>query len=176
MGEMRVDPLELALAPDLVDLVDTSGGDLLDRVRALRRKVALELGILMPPVRTRDDLALELSTYSIRISGVEVATGQAPPGTVLAIGEGLDFLPGRAGVEPVFGLPGRAATRLTGFGRPHGVEGSGRAPEDRAVRKRGRAEPRRAVSDRPGRRPDRPEGSEPRPSAGHRDDAHRPGC
>jgi flagellar biosynthesis protein FlhA len=107
MGEMRVDPLELALAPDLVDLVDTSGGDLLDRVRALRRKVALELGILMPPVRTRDDLALELSTYSIRISGVEVATGQAPPGTVLAIGEGLDFLPGRAGAEPVFGLPGK---------------------------------------------------------------------
>jgi flagellar biosynthesis protein FlhA len=107
MGEMRVDPLELALAPDLVDLVDTSGGDLLDRVRALRRKVALELGILMPPVRTRDDLTLELSTYSIRISGVEVAGGQAPPGTVLAIGEGLDFLPGRAGVEPVFGLPGK---------------------------------------------------------------------
>jgi flagellar biosynthesis protein FlhA len=107
MGEMRVDPLELALAPDLVDLVDSSGGDLLDRVRALRRKVALELGILMPPVRTRDDLTLELSTYSIRISGVEVASGQAPPGTVLAIGEGLDFLPGRAGVEPVFGLPGK---------------------------------------------------------------------
>ena len=107
MGEMRVDPLELALAPDLVDLVDTSGGDLLDRVRALRRKVALELGILMPPVRTRDDLTLELSTYSIRISGGEVASGQAPPGTVLAIGEGLDFLPGRAGVEPVFGLPGK---------------------------------------------------------------------
>jgi len=107
MGEMRVDPLELALAPDLVDLVDTSGGDLLDRVRALRRKVALELGILMSPVRTRDDLTLELSTYSIRISGVEVASGQAPPGTVLAIGEGLDFLPGRAGVEPVFGLPGK---------------------------------------------------------------------
>jgi flagellar biosynthesis protein FlhA len=107
IGEMRVDPLELALAPDLVDLVDSNGGDLLDRVRALRRKIALELGILMPPVRTRDDLALELSTYSIRISGIEVATGQAPPGTVLAIGDGLDFLPGRAGVEPVFGLPGK---------------------------------------------------------------------
>ena len=107
IGEMRVDPLEMALAPDLVDLVDTSGGDLLDRVRALRRKIALDIGILMPPVRTRDDLTLELSTYSIRISGVEVATGQAPPGTVLAIGEGLDFLPGRAGVEPVFGLPGK---------------------------------------------------------------------
>jgi flagellar biosynthesis protein FlhA len=107
LGEMRVDPLELALAPDLVDLVDTAGGDLLDRVRSLRRKVALELGIVMPPVRTRDDLDLPLSTYAIRISGVEVARGQAPPGTVLAIGDGLDFMPGRAGVEPVFGLAGK---------------------------------------------------------------------
>ncbi|WP_344614832.1 flagellar biosynthesis protein FlhA [Dactylosporangium salmoneum] len=107
MGEMRVDPLELALAPDLVDLVDASGGDLLERVRALRRKVALELGIVMPPVRTRDDLELPLSTYVVRISGVEVGRGQAPPGTVLAIGDGLDFLPGRAGVEPVFGLAGK---------------------------------------------------------------------
>nr|WP_205862941.1 flagellar biosynthesis protein FlhA [Planosporangium thailandense] len=107
LGEMRVDPLELALSPDLVDLVDGAGGDLLDRVRSLRRKVALDLGIVMPPVRTRDDLDLPLSTYAIRISGVDVAQGQAPPGTVLAIGENLDFLPGRAGVEPVFGLPGK---------------------------------------------------------------------
>ena len=107
IGEMRVDPLELALAPDLVDLVDPTGGDLLDRVRALRRKMALELGIVMPPVRTRDDLDLPLSTYVIRISGVDVGNGEAPPGTVLAIGEGLEQLPGRAGAEPVFGLPGK---------------------------------------------------------------------
>jgi flagellar biosynthesis protein FlhA len=107
MGEMRVDPLELALSPDLVDLVDSNGGDLLDRVRALRRKMALELGMVMPPVRTRDDLDLPLSTYAIRISGVDVGTGQAPPGTVLAIGDNLQALPGRAGVEPVFGLAGK---------------------------------------------------------------------
>jgi flagellar biosynthesis protein FlhA len=107
LSEMRVDPLELALAPDLVDLVDVAGGDLLDRVRALRRKVALELGIVMPPVRTHDDLDLPLSSYGIRISGVEVARGQAPPGTALAIGDGLEALPGRAGHEPVFGLEGK---------------------------------------------------------------------
>jgi flagellar biosynthesis protein FlhA len=107
LTEMRVDPLELALAPDLVDLVDAGGGDLLERVRALRRKIALELGVVMPPVRTRDDLDLPLSTYAVRISGVEVGRGQAPPGTVLAIGDGLDFLPGRAGIEPVFGLAGK---------------------------------------------------------------------
>jgi flagellar biosynthesis protein FlhA len=107
LGEMRVDPLELALSPDLVDLVDTNGGDLLDRVRALRRKMALELGMVMPPVRTRDDLDLPLSSYAIRISGVDAGTGQAPPGTVLAIGDSLQALPGRAGVEPVFGLAGK---------------------------------------------------------------------
>ncbi|MEV1289857.1 flagellar biosynthesis protein FlhA [Micromonospora sp. NPDC049679] len=107
IGEMRVDPLELALSPDLVDLVDPSSGDLLDRVRALRRKMAMELGMVMPPVRTHDDLDLPLSTYVIRISGVEVGRGQAPPGTVLAIGDGLQSLPGRAGTEPVFGLAGK---------------------------------------------------------------------
>ncbi len=108
MGEMRVDPLEVVLAPDLVDLVDTGvGGDLLDRVRALRRKLALQLGLVMPPVRTRDSLDLPTSGYSIRISGVEVGRGQAPPGHVLAIGDNLDAVPGRATTEPVFGLAGK---------------------------------------------------------------------
>jgi len=107
IGEMRVDPLELALAPDLVNLVDPASGDLLDRVKALRRKMAMELGLVMPPVRTRDDLDLPVSTYVIRISGVEAARGQAPPGRVLAIGDGLEQVPGQAGQEPVFGLPGK---------------------------------------------------------------------
>ncbi|WP_440899815.1 flagellar biosynthesis protein FlhA [Actinosynnema sp.] len=107
LSEMQVDPLELALATDLVELVDSSGGDLLERVRALRRKIALELGVVMPPVRTRDDLDLPLSTYVIRISGSDVATGTAPAGAVLAIGDNLDALPGRPGVEPVFGLAGK---------------------------------------------------------------------
>jgi flagellar biosynthesis protein FlhA len=76
--------------------------------------MALELGIVMPPVRTRDDLDLPLSTYAIRISGVEAGRGQAPPGSVLAIGDDLAHLPGRAGTEPVFGLAGKwIAAELT---------------------------------------------------------------
>jgi flagellar biosynthesis protein FlhA len=103
--EMRVDPIELEVAYDVVDLVDpTGGGDLLNRVKALRRKLALEMGLVLPPVRTRDDLDLPLSTYRIRLHGVEVARGSAPPGCVLAIGEGLDALPGQVTREPVFGL------------------------------------------------------------------------
>jgi flagellar biosynthesis protein FlhA len=108
MAEMRVDPLEIVLSPDLVDLVDSgAGGDLLDRVRALRRKLALQLGLVMPPVRTRDSLDLPTSGYSIRISGIEVASGQAPPGHVLAIGDDLASVPGRVTTEPVFGLAGK---------------------------------------------------------------------
>jgi len=92
---MRVEPLELELAYDLIDLVDSSsGGDLLDRVRALRRKLALELGIVIPLVRTRDNLDLPPKTYAIRLHGVEVARGEAPPGMLLAIGDDLASLPG----------------------------------------------------------------------------------
>jgi flagellar biosynthesis protein FlhA len=107
LADMAVDPLELALAADLVNLVDGPGGDLLERVRVLRRKLALDLGVVMPPVRTRDNLDLPLSTYAVRVNGVEVARGQAPSGCVLAIGDGLEGLPGKAGREPVFGLEGK---------------------------------------------------------------------
>ncbi|MGY2002184.1 flagellar biosynthesis protein FlhA [Blastococcus sp. SYSU DS1024] len=102
---MRVDPLELEVAFDLVELVDTSrGGDLLDRVKALRRKVAMETGLVIPLVRTRDNLDLPSSQYVIWLNGVPVAKGTSPAGTVLAIGDALDGLPGKPTHEPVFGL------------------------------------------------------------------------
>ncbi|HEY3736437.1 MAG TPA: flagellar biosynthesis protein FlhA [Jatrophihabitans sp.] len=107
LTELRVDPLELQLSPDLVSLVDGPGADLLDRVRALRRTLAAELGVVLPPVRTRDSVSLPASTYSININGVELTRGQAPSGMLLAIGDGLDGLPGRAAREPVFGLAGK---------------------------------------------------------------------
>ncbi|MCU1614148.1 MAG: flagellar biosynthesis protein FlhA [Frankiales bacterium] len=103
--KMRVDPLELEVAFDLVDLVDTSrGGDLLDRVKALRRKVAMDTGLVIPLVRTRDNLDLPASQYVIWLNGVPAAKGISPAGTVLAIGDALDGLPGKVTREPVFGL------------------------------------------------------------------------
>jgi flagellar biosynthesis protein FlhA len=106
--DMRVEPLELEVAYDLVELVDPSvGGDLLDRVRSLRRKMALELGIVLPPGRTRDNLDLPLHTYAVRVHGVEVGRGEAPSGAVLAIGDDLAALPGVVTREPVFGLPAK---------------------------------------------------------------------
>ena len=106
--DLQVDALELGLSYDIVDLVDAnSGGDLLVRVKALRRKLAMELGLVLPTVRTRDDTELPLSTYRIRLHGVEVARGQAPPGHVLVIGDDLASLPGDQTKEPVFGLDAR---------------------------------------------------------------------
>ncbi|MEO7124410.1 MAG: flagellar biosynthesis protein FlhA [Lacisediminihabitans sp.] len=105
--EMRVHALEILLAPDLVDIVSGTSDDLLARVRALRRKIALELGIVVPPVRTRDSVDLPSGSYMIRIAGVEAGQGLAPGGKVLALGDALETLPGIATVEPVFGLAGK---------------------------------------------------------------------
>jgi flagellar biosynthesis protein FlhA len=106
--DMRVEPLELELAYDLIELVDGSmGGDLLDRVRALRRKLALELGVVIPTVRTRDNLDLPPTTYVIKVHGVELGRGQAPSGKVLVIADDLSPYPGELVKEPVFGLPAK---------------------------------------------------------------------
>jgi flagellar biosynthesis protein FlhA len=103
--KMRVDPLELEVAFDLVDLVDPArGGDLLDRVKALRRKVAMDTGLVIPLVRTRDNLDLPGSQYVIWLNGVPAAKGISPAGTILAIGDNLEGIPGKATREPVFGL------------------------------------------------------------------------
>ncbi|MDA8044191.1 MAG: flagellar biosynthesis protein FlhA [Actinomycetota bacterium] len=104
-SEMKVEPLELEIGTNLIDLVDTNqGGDLLERVKGLRRKLAVEKGLIIPSVRTRDNVTLDPDAYTIRINGVETAAGTAPPGRFLAIGDGLDLVPGTACVEPVFGL------------------------------------------------------------------------
>ncbi len=107
---MRVEPLELHLAHDILDLVDASkGGDLLERVRTLRRQIADELGVVIPLLRARDDVSLPPSTYRIMLRGTEVGRGIAPRDQVLALplgdGTGLQSMGGIETVEPVFGLP-----------------------------------------------------------------------
>ena len=106
--EMRVHALEIQLAPDLVDLVRPgSNDDLLGRIKGLRRKIALEYGMVVPPVRTRDAVELDASTYVLRVAGVETARGVLPPGRVLALGDDLASMPGTEVREPVFGLTGK---------------------------------------------------------------------
>jgi len=105
--EMRVEALELELAPDLMDLVDIGqAGQLLERVKTLRRHIAMELGLVAPLVRTRESTTLPASTYAVRVHGVETARGVAPSGNVLVLSAHPDSLiPGEPTLEPVFGLP-----------------------------------------------------------------------
>ena len=104
---LAVEPLALEIGLDLVDLVQAErGGDLLDRVKSLRRNVAMELGLVMPQVHTRDNLDLPPSSYVIKVHGIEVARGEGPRGKLLAIGNNLDTLPGIETRDPAFG--GRA--------------------------------------------------------------------
>jgi flagellar biosynthesis protein FlhA len=104
---MRVHALEILLAPDIVDLVTGGPDDLLGRVKSLRRKTAIEMGLIVPPVRTRDSIELPPSTYVIRVAGVEAGRGVAPRGSMLALGTGLDALPGTSSPDPVFGIDGK---------------------------------------------------------------------
>ncbi|MBE3580470.1 MAG: flagellar biosynthesis protein FlhA [Thermoanaerobacteraceae bacterium] len=103
----EVDPLEIEIGYGLVPLADeTQGGDLLDRLAAVRRQCALELGIYVKPIRIRDNLQLPPNAYVFKIRGVEAARAELMPGYYLAmnpVGEGeIRGIPTR---EPTFGLP-----------------------------------------------------------------------
>ncbi|SMB94075.1 flagellar biosynthesis protein FlhA [Thermanaeromonas toyohensis ToBE] len=103
----EIDPLEIEIGYGLIPLADESeGGDLLDRLAAVRRQCALELGIYVKPIRIRDNLQLPPNAYVFKIRGVEAARGELMPGYFLAMnpaGEGE--VPGLPTREPVFGLP-----------------------------------------------------------------------
>jgi len=104
---LKVDTMELEVGYGLVALVDTSqGGDLLDRISAVRRQLAAELGLVMPPVRIRDNIQLEGTQYRVKIRGNPVATGYAKPGKLLAMDSGIVSGPiqGERTREPAFGL------------------------------------------------------------------------
>jgi len=104
---LKVDVLELEVGYGLVPLIDTSqGGDLLDRISAVRRQLAVELGLVMPPVRIRDNMQLSPGEYNVKIRGNTIANGSVEPGKLLAMDSGLvsqqiDGIPTK---EPAFGL------------------------------------------------------------------------
>ncbi len=105
---MPVDTLGLEVGYRLIPLVDkTQGGELLKRIKGIRKKFAQEVGFLAPPVHIRDNLELKPSAYRIALKGVEVGTGEAYNGQFLAINPGMasGTLPGMATSDPAFGLP-----------------------------------------------------------------------
>ncbi len=86
---LSVEPLELEIGYALIPLVDESqGGDLLQRVSILRKQLAFELGVLVPPVRVRDNIQLGSQEYVVRMRGVRVANGEILPRHLLALDTG----------------------------------------------------------------------------------------
>ena len=105
---LKVDPVEIELGYSLITLVDeTQGGDVFKRITNVRRQLATELGIILPPVRVRDNLQLDAEEYVIKIRGNELARNQLHPNMLLAMNPGTaeGEIKGRKVTEPVFGLP-----------------------------------------------------------------------
>jgi len=104
---LKVDALELEVGYGLVGLVDAGqGGDLLERIAAVRRQLAAELGFILPPVRIRDNMQLPAHEYRVKIKGATIARGQIVPGRLLAMDSGIASGPiqGERTREPAFGL------------------------------------------------------------------------
>lgn len=105
---LRVDPTELEIGYGLIPLVDSEqGGDLLLRITQLRKQCATEVGIVIPPIRIRDNIQLKPNEYVIIIRGVETARGELMLGRFLALNPGTaeGELEGTSVIEPAFGLP-----------------------------------------------------------------------
>jgi flagellar biosynthesis protein FlhA len=108
LGRLSVDALELAIGFGLVPLVDGgSSGALLRRVSMIRRQIAGELGIVIPPVRIHDELGMDSHEYLLKVRGSEVARARIMPGHLLAMdpGDAVGGLQGIPTEEPAFGLP-----------------------------------------------------------------------
>lgn len=105
---LPLDIMELEVGYELIPLVDADrNGELLDRIKSVRRQFALEMGFIVPPLHIRDNLQLKPSEYAILIKGVEVTRGSVMVGRFLAMSPGKteQELSGVKTQEPTFGLP-----------------------------------------------------------------------
>ncbi len=105
---LTVDPMELEVGYGLIRLIDRKqGGDLLDRITNIRRQIAQEMGIIVPPIRIRDNIQVQPNEYRLRLKGFQIGAGELMPGHLLAINSGAAGEPigGVATREPAFGLP-----------------------------------------------------------------------
>ena len=104
---LKVEMLELTLGYQLIRLADSSqGGDLLERIRSMRRKIAADFGFLMPQVRIRDNLHLQPEGYQILLKGISIGEGSIKPDKFLAMDSGMATgeIDGETTKEPAFGL------------------------------------------------------------------------
>lgn len=104
---LKIEMLELTLGYQLIRLADNSqGGDLLERIRSMRRKIASDFGFLMPQVRIRDNLHLKPNQYEILLKGVSIGDGIIQPDRFLAMDSGMAMgeIEGEKTKEPAFGL------------------------------------------------------------------------
>ena len=107
-GLLKVDPLGLEVGYSLIPLLDVNqGGTVLERIKAVRRQMAQDLGIVVPPVRIRDNLQLPPQGYRILLRGEEIARSDLQPSQFLAMNPGTasEELTGTPTSEPAFGLP-----------------------------------------------------------------------
>ena len=105
---LQVDPIELDFGYGIIPLADTNqGGDLLDRVVMIRRQLAVELGVIIPTIRLRDNIQLNPNQYIVKIKGVEVARGDLLLDHIMAMNPGTveEDIDGIPTTEPAFGLP-----------------------------------------------------------------------
>ncbi len=105
---LRIDPMELELGYSLIPLVDKEqGGDLLERITMIRKQIAMELGIIVPYMRIRDNMQLNPNEYSIKIKNSRVTKGDLIVGSYLAMNPGnvMEEIAGIPTVEPAFNLP-----------------------------------------------------------------------
>lgn len=104
---LKVDTLEVEIGYGLIPLVDTNqGGDLLERVSSIRRQLAIEMGIIVPPIRIRDNVQLNPNQYRIKVKGIETARYELMLDHIMAINPGYvkDELDGFKTTEPAFGM------------------------------------------------------------------------